>query len=218
MKSSAQGGADVHFARRRRPKWARRELCGRTGVPLNSRSVGADRCREGSTVRDLRLLALYLLFFASGLSGLVYQVIWVRQLGLVFGNTLGSASLVTAVFMSGLGVGSYLAGRWIDAAHARSPTLPLRAYGIFELGIATLGVGLAVALPVLQEWTPVLADYRVDAGGWHVLSAGSRLVQYGLATVLLLPSTLLMGGTLTLLIRLLLVSDLKAAGWRTGVL
>ena len=100
MKSFAQSGADVHFARRRRPKWARREPCGRTGVPLYSRSVGADRCREGSSVRDLRRLAPYLLFFASGLSGLLCQMSWVRQLGLVFGNTLGSASLVTAGFMS----------------------------------------------------------------------------------------------------------------------
>ena len=100
MKSFAQSGADVHFARSRRPKWARREPCGRTGVPLYSRSVGADRCREGSSVRDLRRLAPYLLFFASGLSGLLYQMSWVRQLGLVFGNTLGSASLVTAGFMS----------------------------------------------------------------------------------------------------------------------
>ena len=169
-------------------------------------------------MRALRLPVLYLLFLASGVSGLIYQVIWVRQLGLVFGNTVGSASLVTAVFMSGLGLGSYLAGRWIDAAHARSPALPLRAYGLFELGIAVLGVWLVVALPMLQELAPVLARYRVDAGGWHVLSGGSRALQYGMACALLLPPTLLMGGTLTLLIRLLLVSDLKAAGWRTGAL
>ena len=166
----------------------------------------------------LRLPVLYLLFLASGVSGLVYQVIWVRQLGLVFGNTVGSAALVTAVFMSGLGLGSYLAGRWIDAAHSRAPTLPLRAYGLFELGIAGLGLCVALALPALQELAPLLARYRVDAAGWHVLSAGSRALQYGVACALLLPPTLLMGGTLTLLIRLLLVSDLKVAGWRTGAL
>ncbi|MEE9279184.1 MAG: hypothetical protein V3V67_03325 [Myxococcota bacterium] len=169
-------------------------------------------------MRDLRLPALYLLFFASGVSGLVYQVIWVRQLGLVFGNTVGSAALTTAVFMSGLGLGSYLAGRWIDRVHQRASALPLRAYGVFELGIAGLGVGLALGLPALQELAPALARYTLADTGWHVLSAGSHALQYALATVLLLPSTLLMGGTLTLLIRLLLVSDLAQAGWRTGSL
>ena len=42
---------------------------------------------------------LYFLFFCSGLSGLIYQVAWVREFGNVFGNTIYSASLVVAVFM-----------------------------------------------------------------------------------------------------------------------
>ena len=48
---------------------------------------------------------LYLLFFCSGLSGLIYQVVWVRVFGNVFGNTVYSAALVVAVFMLGLGAG-----------------------------------------------------------------------------------------------------------------
>jgi predicted membrane-bound spermidine synthase len=47
---------------------------------------------------------LYVLFFCSGLSGLIYQVVWVRVFANVFGNTIYSASLVIAVFMLGLGV------------------------------------------------------------------------------------------------------------------
>ncbi|HKC55292.1 MAG TPA: hypothetical protein VKC35_04185, partial [Vicinamibacterales bacterium] len=46
---------------------------------------------------------LYLLFFLSGISGLIYQVVWVRVFGNVFGNTIYSASAVVAVFMLGLG-------------------------------------------------------------------------------------------------------------------
>ena len=57
---------------------------------------------------------LYLLFFCSGLSGLIYQVVWVRVFGNVFGNTVYSTSLVVAVFMLGLGVGSYVTGAWAD--------------------------------------------------------------------------------------------------------
>ena len=44
---------------------------------------------------------VYLLFVCSGLSGLIYQVVWVRVFGNVFGNTVYSASLVVAVFMLG---------------------------------------------------------------------------------------------------------------------
>ena len=42
---------------------------------------------------------LYLLLFLSGASGLIYQLVWVRQFGNVFGNTIHSAALVIGVFM-----------------------------------------------------------------------------------------------------------------------
>ena len=35
---------------------------------------------------------LHLLFFCSGVSGLIYQVVWVRSFGNVFGNTIHSAT------------------------------------------------------------------------------------------------------------------------------
>ena len=63
---------------------------------------------------------IYLLFFLSGISGLIYQVIWVRMFGNVFGNTIYSASIVVAVFMLGLGAGSYLVGAWADRRVRRS--------------------------------------------------------------------------------------------------
>ena len=58
------------------------------------------------------------MFFCSGLSGLIYQVVWIRVFGNVFGNTVYSTSLVVAVFMLGLGAGSYLAGAWADRRYA----------------------------------------------------------------------------------------------------
>ena len=51
--------------------------------------------------------ALLALFVLSGVSGLIYQIVWVRVFGNVFGNTIYSASIVVAIFMLGLGVGSY---------------------------------------------------------------------------------------------------------------
>ena len=61
---------------------------------------------------------LHVLFFCSGLSGLIYQVVWIRVFGNVFGNTVYSTSLVVAVFMLGLGAGSYLTGAWADRRYA----------------------------------------------------------------------------------------------------
>src|SRR3954468_6744267 len=79
---------------------------------------------------------LYFLFFCSGISGLIYQVVWVREFGNVFGNTVYSASLVIAVFMLGLGVGSFLLGRWADRKYVERGTSLLRAYGLVEAAIA----------------------------------------------------------------------------------
>ncbi len=49
-----------------------------------------------------------LFFFVSGASGLIYEIVWVRQFGLLFGSTVYSAALVTGIFMCGLGLGSWL--------------------------------------------------------------------------------------------------------------
>src|SRR5438270_10515914 len=89
---------------------------------------------------------LYLLFFLSGISGLVYQVVWVREFGTVFGNTIYSSSIVVAIFMLGLGVGSYLAGIWADRRYAKTPGSLLRAYGYAELLIGVLALGVSLLL------------------------------------------------------------------------
>ena len=161
---------------------------------------------------------VYLLFFCSGLSGLIYQVIWVRVFGNVFGNTIYSASLVVAVFMLGLGVGSYIAGAWADRRYATRPESLIRAYGYFELGIAVLGLVISAVLPHLDRVSAVVSFYTREASGWYVLSTTSYLARAAIAVVLLTPITLLMGGTLTLLIRHLVRNDFEAGGWRIAVL
>lgn len=161
---------------------------------------------------------VYLLFFLSGICGLVYQVLWVRQFGNVFGNTVFSASLVTAVFMSGLGIGSFLAGRMADRRYRRDPDSLLRAYGYFELGIGGFGLFIAFLVPNLETLSAWISSYSEGPQGWFVLSSGTRLARYLFVVLLLLPSTTLMGGTLTLLIRHLVRGDLRLAGFRIGAL
>src|SRR5919106_1159444 len=122
---------------------------------------------------------LHLLFFLSGISGLIYQVIWVRTFGNVFGNTVYSASIVVAVFMLGLGAGSYLAGAWADRRYAgvtggSAPrNILLRTYGHCELAIAAIGLGLALLLPHLGALSAMVSAYSQEPSGWYALSTPS---------------------------------------------
>ena len=161
---------------------------------------------------------VYLLFFCSGFSGLIYQVVWVRAFGNVFGNTVYSASLVIAVFMLGLGLGSYAVGAWADRRYLARPDSLLRVFGAFELAIGVLALGVSALLPHLADVSASMSSYTLGPDGWSVLSAWSHVTSAALAVGLLAPITLLMGGTLTLLIRHLVRSDLHVGGWRIALL
>ena len=166
-----------------------------------------------------RAALIYLLFFFSGTSGLIYEVIWVRMFGNLFGNSIYSAAIVTSVFMLGLGLGSYLAGIWSDGKYNQARTFGfLRVYGFTELGIAILGLSIAWILPNLKVLSGSFARYTLDGRGWHHLSLPSHLIQFAAAVSIMLPVTVLMGATLSLLIRQLLSENVKEAGWRIGVL
>ena len=71
----------------------------------------------------------------SGFSALVYQLIWVRLLGLVFGVSSFAVATVVAVFLLGLGLGSWLFGKWSERTRD-----PLKLYMVVELGIAALSL------------------------------------------------------------------------------
>src|SRR5438105_2949084 len=159
---------------------------------------------------------LYLLFFASGASALIYEVVWVRVFANVFGNTIYSASIVTAVFMLGLGSGSLVAGMWAD----RRPNSLIHVFASLEFAIGAPGLGFPTLLPVLGELSAAVSSYTRGTDGWYVLSFGSYAARTLIALVLLTPITLLMGGTLTVLIRhLLRGADLstRRIAWLYGV-
>ncbi|HVE14605.1 MAG TPA: fused MFS/spermidine synthase [Elusimicrobiota bacterium] len=125
----------------------------------------------------------YILFFISGSSALIYEVIWARRLALVFGSTVHSVSTVLAAVMAGLALGSLLGGRL-----ARRRLRPLRTYGLLELGVAASAAAVPAVLRGLQAW----------AEGGGLLPVPARfLVSFA---VLLLP-TALMGATFPVLAR-----------------
>src|SRR2546421_7789484 len=74
--------------------------------------------------------AYSLLFFFSGATGLVYELLWVRILYQSFGSTIQSITTVVAAYMGGLGLGAWLLGRKADR-HPR----PAALYGWLEIAI-----------------------------------------------------------------------------------
>ncbi len=156
-----------------------------------SAPVAADESASASVDRltSRRRLALLLaLFFCSGACGLIYQVLWLRLLGLVFGVTVHAASTVLAAFMTGLAAGSLLAGpllRWVRR--------PLLIFGVAEIlvGLSALAtpLGLNVAAFIYERLYP-------SASGSLGVMTLLRLVS---GFIVLLVPTMLMGLTLPVL-------------------
>jgi len=153
----------------------------------------------------LRSLLLFL-FFVSGATSLVYEVIWMRRVTLVFGASQLAVATVLAAFMAGLALGAYLGGRVAD----RGARL-LRLYGLLELAIA----GYALAFPWLVEGLVALYRSLVDAP--EVEFWLSRFLHLLLMGLLILPPTAAMGATLPLLVRRV-SGRLSRVGQWTGVL
>lgn len=133
---------------------------------------------------------IYPLVFLSGLASLVYEIAWIRQSAFAFGSSALALSTVLAVFFLGLGLGSWLFGR-IGAA-VRWPLL-------WCAGLELLLAANGYASPALFDWAETLFGhlYRSYEPGSVALLA----LRGGLVALLLLPPTLLMGGTLPLFCR-----------------
>src|SRR4030095_3307166 len=101
------------------------------------------RRQSAATYSHSTLMLIGLCFIFSGATGLIYEVLWARMLGLVFGATTLAVSTVLAAFMGGLALGSAIAGRFASRIKR-----PLSAYGWLEIGIALY----AVLVPFLFRW------------------------------------------------------------------
>jgi spermidine synthase len=148
---------------------------------------------------------LHVLIFLSGASALVFEIIWIRALGLAFGTSTPAIATVVASFMAGLALGSFLAGRRAD----RHPN-PLRLYSHLELGVAITGCAVSLLLLRVPGLLTPLARGIGPAGG------GATLIRAGTCFALLAVPTSLMGGTLPVLARALVRSGMS--GQRVGFL
>ena len=58
-----------------------------------------------------------LLYFLSGATALIYEVVWSRMLMHVFGSTAVALGTVLAAFMAGMAIGSWLIGKAADKSN-----------------------------------------------------------------------------------------------------
>jgi spermidine synthase len=173
---------------------------------------------RGPNRRAVLLFPVYLLFFLSGLSGLVYEIVWARQLGLVFGNTDYAVATTLAVFMFGLGIGSLAIGLWADKTLKTARHLII-GYCVFEVLIGVLGVATIWIIPNLDALSGSVSSYQAVAAGngFFHLSPATNVWRFVISFVLLFPSTFLMGGTLPLLSKLV-AANREDVGRRIGFL
>jgi spermidine synthase len=159
----------------------------------------------------MRTSLLCSIFFASGVSALIFETLWFRQAGLAFGNSVWASSLVLSGFMGGLALGNALAARYGDRLRN-----PIRAYAIAEVAIALTGVGLVYLFPILgvalAPWLRPLLEHPWILHPLRLLFA---------FLLLLIPATA-MGVTLPLLTKALTGPDSnfgralgRLYGWNT---
>ncbi len=126
-------------------------------------------------------------FFLSGISGLIYESIWTKYLKLFLGHAAYAQALVLVVFMGGMSIGAWLIGQ-----KAEKIKNPLRAYALVEFAIGVFALGfdrfyLAITGMMYESWLPVLN------------STSAYVLTWTIAAVMILPPAILLGATFPLM-------------------
>lgn len=146
-----------------------------------------------------------IMFFLSGGTGLAYQVIWFKRFAHVWGSSSLAFASVGASFLFGLGLGAYLIGRLTDRLER-----PLRWYGIAEIAIGALALVIPFQIGWLIEASSTFYSQLPTNPVWRYM------IQFAVTVLVVGPPTVLMGGTLPLLIRQLTAREGsldQATGW-----
>jgi spermidine synthase len=149
------------------------------------------------------------LFFASGATGLAYEVIWFRRFSHIWGASTLAMAAVVASFLLGLGIGAQILGRTAD----RMAT-PLKGYAWSEAGIGLL----ALLVPYECVWLSALSGVLYPA--LHGLPFLYTTVRFVLTFLVIGPPCILMGGTFPLLVRQFATADGEVGsttGWLYAV-
>ncbi len=124
------------------------------------------------------------LVFLSGFAALIYQVLWMKQMGLLFGNTSHAASATLASFFAGLATGSWVLGKRVSTSKN-----PMRTYAWLEVAIAITALLYFVILALYHAVYPAIYQ-SVESAGLMLL------IKFGLSLLLIFPPAFCMGGTI----------------------
>lgn len=138
--------------------------------------------------QNLRRISLFWVFFVSGFTGLIYESLWSHYLKLFLGHAAYAQTLVLVIFMGGMALGAAIASK--ISQHLKSL---LTVYALAEIGIGLLALcfhplfATVVDLSFTQLMPSLDSPLKVEAYKW------------GIAVLLLLPPSLLMGTTFPLM-------------------
>jgi spermidine synthase len=144
-------------------------------------------------MRQIYFVTLCFAFLLSGAAGLIYQVAWTRYLTLIVGGSGKAQVIVLATFMGGLGLGAWLLGRTSDRVRS-----PLRLFILLEVAI-TLYAYFFPGIFFLTQRT-YFGLLQGQEPGTLLVSIGKVVV----SVLLILPPSILMGGTLPVLSRFII--------------
>jgi spermidine synthase len=163
---------------------------------FNWRSLLAPKQLSSKAMQRLILVC----FFISGACGLVYEVAWLRVMGLIFGNTTFATSTVLAGYMAGLGLGALWWGKRIDKGGN-----PVRIYANLEAGIGIFALLTPLIWLLIDLLT--IGFYRFISPAFFTALLFKFLIAF---TALLIP-TFLMGATLPVLSKYFVTKDEEIA-------
>src|SRR6186997_3496689 len=138
-----------------------------------------------SSKRPVLILAIFVL---SGAAALIDEIVWSRQLVLVFGNTTQAVSAILTGFFGGMAIGAFVGGRVADRVRS-----PLRMYGVLELLLVAVVLATPVSFRLIHE---VYRSIYPGIEGTPMLV----LVRLTLAVLALAPATVMMGATFPALV------------------
>jgi spermidine synthase len=158
-------------------------------VPAPGRTVLA-----GDPSAHAASLAAPFLFFLSGCTGLVYEIVWFKRFTQAWGSSSVAMTLVVATFLGGLGLGALCLGPRADRA-----SRPLLVYGWMEIAIGAIALVIPLAIARLR----LVAAWAPDAVSEH--PAALAAVRFALTFVVIGPACVLMGATLPFVVKHLTV-------------
>ena len=173
--------------------------------PLKERlSYLAPSSKEENASLQKRDLFILLSFTVSGLAALVYQVAWTRILSLLLGSSVYAFSLILAVFIFGLALGTATTSSLLDRIRYL-----IRSFGIIQIiiGFSSLFiVPLFGRIPFVNRWV-----YENLGQQFQLMQGANFITILGL---LFIP-TFFMGAQFPIVIKIL-ATKLETVGQNVG--